>query len=99
MTMPLRSVATTMSGELATSCSSLSLVRAMRGPSAFSALAAVLREPALAVDGGHATGAGGRDRLAVGGIHRVAADEHAGHARARAAGLDLQVADLVEVEL
>src|SRR5574338_447620 len=95
MTVPLRSVATTMSVERATRCSSRSLVREMGGP----LLALVLRQPALAVDGRHAAGAGRRHRLAVGGIHRVAAREDARDPCARAAGLDLQVADLVEVEL
>src|SRR5688500_12816161 len=34
-------------------------------------------EPALGVDGGHATGAGGGDRLPVGVVLHVAAGEHA----------------------
>ena len=47
----------------------------------------VRREPAFRVERGHAAGARRRHRLAVDGIHRVAAGEHALDVRARRAGL------------
>src|SRR3546814_19728080 len=44
-------------------------------------------------------GPGGGDGLAVDLVHHVAAGEDAGHAGARAAGLDLDIAVAVELEM
>src|SRR5690242_15654336 len=56
-------------------------------------------EPALGVDGGHAAGAGRGHGLAVRRVRDVARREHAGHARARAAGFYGQVAARVHRQL
>src|SRR5690606_22540108 len=59
---------------------------------------AVLGEPALGVDGGHAAGAGGGDGLAVDVVLRVAAGEDAGDVGVGRARARLDVAGLVHVE-
>src|SRR3954462_2278664 len=56
-------------------------------------------EELLGVEGGHAAGAGGGDRLAVDLVHAVAAGEDARDVGAGGAGLDFYVAAGVELEL
>src|ERR1041384_2972887 len=55
-------------------------------------------EEAFGVDGGHAAGAGGGDRLTVDVVGDVAAGEHARDLRLRRAGQGLDVPGLVHVE-
>ena len=64
--MKLDSVATTMSVERATNCSSRSRVSAML------LLYRLLRQPSFRIDGRHASRPRGRDRLAVVGVGHVA---------------------------
>src|SRR5690606_38592468 len=60
---------------------------------------ALMREPALRFERGHAAGCGGGDRLAVVVVHDIARREDAGHARSRPPGRRLDVAVLREIEL